>query len=150
MLKWSVALQAAFERASKGAGKKCVRGVVPESKLLSENPWRSFTWIEGSQKKLRQFDYSELLSLLDYFETELQGLAFAPAFVKVMLWSWARRLEISSLRWADERKVGSECHFQSTGKWGVTQHCSARRMIGARIGGRVREEGAVGAVGAAW
>ncbi len=121
VLKWSVALQAAFERASKSAGKKCVRGVVPESKLLSENPWRSFTWIEGSQKKLRQFDYSELLSLLDYFETELQGLAFAPAFVKVMLWSWARRLEISSLRWADERKVGSECHFQSTGKWGVTK-----------------------------
>ncbi len=94
---------------------------MPESKLLEDNPWRKFTWIEGSDKKLRQFDHSELLSLLDFFETEWPGLAFAPAFVKVMLWSWARRLEVSSLRWIDERKVGSECHFQSTGKWDVTK-----------------------------
>ena len=121
ILKWSVALQAAFERASRNAGKKCVRGVVPEPKLLEENPWRNFTWIEGSDKKLRQFDHSELLSLLDYFETKWPSVAFAPAFVKVMLWSWARRLEVSSLRWIDERKVGSECHFQSIGKWGVTK-----------------------------
>lgn len=121
VLKWSVALQAAFERANRNAGKKCVRGVVPESKLLTENPWRNFTWIEGFQRKLRQFDHTELLSLLDYFDAHWPGVAFAPAFVKVMLWSWARRLEISSLLWSDERKMGQECHFESTGKWGVTK-----------------------------
>lgn len=121
VLKWSVALQAAFERANRNAGKKCVRGVVPVSKLLTENPWRHFTWIKGSDKKLRQFDHSELISLLDYFETEWPEFTIAPAFVKVSLWSWARRLEVSSLRWSDERRVSNECHFESTGKWGVTK-----------------------------
>lgn len=121
VVKWSVALQAAFERACRNAGKKCVRGVVPESKLLKENPWRQFTWIEGSEKPLRQFDQSELLSLLNYFETKFPGITVAPAFVKVLLWSWARRDEISSLGWSDHRKIGLECHFQSTGKWGVTK-----------------------------
>src|SRR5262249_6534307 len=33
VLKWSRALQAAFQRANRNAGKKCVRGVVPQSKL---------------------------------------------------------------------------------------------------------------------
>lgn len=121
VVKWSVALQAAFERASRNAGKKCVRGVVPESKLLNENPWRQFTWIEGAEKPLRQFDHSELLALLDYFETNYPNITVATAFIKVMLWSWARRDEISSLSWEQERRVGTECHFQSTGKWGVTK-----------------------------
>jgi len=121
VLKWSVALQAAYERANRNGGKKCVRGVVPEAKLLTENPWKNFTWIEGFQRKLRQFDHTELLSLLAYFDSTWPGVSFAPAFVKVMLWSWARRLEVSSLRWTDERRVGQESHFESTGKWGVTK-----------------------------
>lgn len=119
VLKWSVALQAAFERACRNGGKKCVRGVVEDSKLLEANPWRHFTWIEGKDKALRQFDHGELLALLDYFAKEWPGLGFAPAFVKLSLWSWARRLEVSSLRWTDERRFFEECHFESTGKWGV-------------------------------
>ncbi len=119
VVKWSVALQAAFERVCRNSGKKCVRGVVPEAKLLTENPWRHFTWIQGFEKPIRQFDQNELVSLLDYLDNQWTGLTFAPAFFKVMMWSWARRLEVSSLRWSDERKVGSEYHFQSTGKWGV-------------------------------
>jgi integrase len=97
------------------------RGVVSESKLLTENPWRNFTWIEGFQRKLRQFDNGELLSLLDYFDSTWLGVTFAPAFVKVMLWSWARRLEVSSLCWSHERRIGAEHHFESTGKWGITK-----------------------------
>lgn len=121
VLKWSVALQAAFERAGRNAGKKCVRGVVDDSKLLETNPWRNFTWIEGKDKELRQFDQSELTAILDYFESTWPNLRFATAFVKLTLWSWARKLEVSSLRWSDERRVAYECHFQSTGKWGVTK-----------------------------
>ena len=121
VLKWSVALQAAFERACQSGGKKCVRGVVDDSKLLERNPWRNFTWIEGKDKKLRQFDHNELLALLNYFESNWPDLKFAPAFVKLSLWSWARRLEISSLRWSQERRFFDECHFESTGKWGVTK-----------------------------
>lgn len=119
VLKWSVALQAAFERACRHGGKKCVRGVVEDSKLLETNPWRHFTWIEGKDKELRQFDHDELLALLDYFAKKWPGLRFAPAFVKLSLWSWARRLEVSSLRWTDERRFFDEWHFQSTGKWAV-------------------------------
>lgn len=121
VVKWSVSLQAAFERANKNGGKKCVRGVVPESKLLTENPWKNFTWIEGFNKEVRQFDHQELVSLLDYFEEKWPGVTFAATFAKVMFWSWARRLEVSGLRWSDERRIGSECHFRTTGKWDVTK-----------------------------
>ena len=121
VVKWSVALQAAFERSNRNAGKKCVRGVVPEDKLLGDNPWRKFTWIEGREKDIRQFDYGELLSLLDFFVAEWPNVTFAPAFVKVSLWSWGRRQEISSLRWDEARVLGNEFHFEITGKWGVTK-----------------------------
>lgn len=121
VVKWSVALQAAFERANRNGGKKCVRGVVPESRLLTDNPWRHFTRIEGFDREIRQFDDSELLALLDYFDSGWPGVTAAPAFLKVMLWSWARRHEVSSLRWSDERRVGHECHFESVGKWGRTK-----------------------------
>lgn len=121
ILKWSVALQAAFERANKNAGKKCVRGVVQEEKLLDENPWQKFTWIEGRKKKLRQFDHHELVDLLNHFETEWSGIRFAPAFAKVLLWSWGRKEEISSLEWSSLRIVGNEYHFDSTGKWAVNK-----------------------------
>lgn len=119
VLKWSTALQAAFERANRNAGRKCVRGVVSESKLLTDNPWRNFTWIEGREKAIRQFDDAELISLLDYFDANWPGVSFAPAFAKVLFWSCARREEISSLCWKDEHSFGPECHFESTGKWGV-------------------------------
>ena len=98
-----------------------MRGVVEDSKLPETNPWRHFTWIEGKDKELRQLDHGELLALRDYFAKEWPGLRFAPAFVKLSLWSWARRLEVSSLRWTDERRFFEECHFESTGKWGVTK-----------------------------
>jgi integrase len=119
ILRWSVALKAAFERANKDAGKKCVRGVAPNEKLLTENPWKQFTWIEGREKAKRRFDQTELLSLLDHFENGWPSLSFAPAFLKVCLWSWGRRDEISGLRWDAFRKVGREHHFDSVGKWGV-------------------------------
>jgi hypothetical protein len=53
VLKWSRGLQSAFERANRAAGKKCVRGIVEETKLLLSNPWNQFTWIEGRQTAIR-------------------------------------------------------------------------------------------------
>lgn len=119
VVKWSVALKAAFERANRNSGQKCVRGVVPNEKLLTENPWSQFTWIEGSEKPKRHFNEQELMSLLEYFEKQWVGLSFAPAYIKVCLWSWARREEISNLKWDSLRNVGREVHFDSVGKWGV-------------------------------
>jgi integrase len=119
VVKWSVALQAAFERANDNAGKKCVRSVVPEEKLLKSNPWRRFTWIEGFEKKIRHFDPEELVSLLEFFRSRWADVPIAESLAKVFLWSWGRRSEIAELRWADARKVGNECHFESIGKWGV-------------------------------
>ena len=55
VVKWSRELQAAFERANKNAGKKCVRGAVRPNKLLDSNPWRQFTWIDGTQPTKRRF-----------------------------------------------------------------------------------------------
>lgn len=119
VLKWSRALQAAFERVNKNAGRKCIRGVVPEAKLLSQNPWNQFPWIEGRERPIRQFDAGELLSLLDYFESNWPGISIASALVKVALWSCCRKEEATSLRWSSLRIVGSEYHFVIVGKWGV-------------------------------
>lgn len=119
ILKWTRALQAAFDRANKNAGRKCVRGVVPESKLLTQNPWNQFPWIEGRERPLRQFDSNELLALLDYFESHWAGVSVASSLVKVALWSSARKEEITGLKWASLRIVGTELHFAIVGKWGV-------------------------------
>lgn len=121
VIKWSVALQAAFERACRDAGKKGVRGVVPPEKLLTENPWKQFTWIEGTERPLRQFDPTELLSILDYFEERWQIVTVAALATKTFLWSWGRKSEIVGLRWDMVRQVGSEVHFEIVGKWGVVK-----------------------------
>lgn len=92
---------------------------MPNHKLLKSNPWRQFKWIEGFDKKIRQFDGAELISILDYFKNRWEGVTVAEPLVKVFLWSWGRRAEIASLRWRDLRIVHSECHFKSIGKWGV-------------------------------
>jgi hypothetical protein len=121
VIKWSVALQAAWERVCKHGGKKCVRGVVAEAKLLKDNPWKQFPWIEGFDKPIRQFNSDELLSLLTHLKTEWPGVVVAELFAKVLLWSCGRRAEISSLTWNQLRQVGPEYHFQIVGKWAVTR-----------------------------
>ena len=119
ILKWSRELQAAFERANVNAGKKCVRGVVPPTKLLTVNPWREFTWIEGTAKPKRQFDGKELASILDYFGKHWPGITAASAAVKLAVWSGIRLAEFTGLRWDSLREFGDEVHFDIVGKWGV-------------------------------
>ena len=119
VIKWSRQLQAAFDRANKNAGKKCVRGVVEDAKLLTGNPWKQFTWIEGAERPVRQFDAEELISLLDQLAKKWPQLSVASALAKTFLWSWGRRSEIVSLRWDEFRPVGNEYHFNTIGKWGV-------------------------------
>lgn len=119
VFKWSAALQAAFERVNRNAGKTCVRGVVDERKLLTENPWKQFTWIEPRERPIRQFDGDELLSFLKYLATKWSSVTVAPLVAKVCLWSWSRRDEVMALSWACERDVAGEHHFEIEGKWGV-------------------------------
>ena len=119
VVKWSRSLQAAFERVNRNAGRRCVRGVVAGSKLLSENPWRQFTWVEGVDRPLRQFDETELLSVLDYLEAGWPEITVGPLVAKVLLWSWSRRREVAALKWDDLRIVANERHFRVVGKWGV-------------------------------
>jgi integrase len=120
VLKWSRSLQAAFQRANRNGGKKkVVRGVVPESKLLSDKPWHHFDGITGTRRLKRRFDGGELLSFLEYLERKWVGLTFAPVLAKVFLWSWARRSEVHRMRWDQLRVVGGEYHFETVGKAGV-------------------------------
>ena len=119
VLKWSRELQAAFQRANKNAGKKCIRGIVDAHRLLTANPWHQFSWIEGTERPIRQFDDVELISLLDYLETTCSGMTIATALVKTCLWSWGRKQEIMGLKWDSCRIVGGEVHFETVGKWGV-------------------------------
>jgi len=120
ILKWSGALQAAYERANRNAGKKCVRGVVPETRLLTENPWFKFTWIDRRKKAIRQFTDAEIISFLDYLETEWASITLAPLMAKVHIWSACRREEVAGLRWDDLRQISDdEIHFDVTGKWSV-------------------------------
>ena len=119
VLKWSRAIQAAFERANINGGKKCVRGVVDDKKLLTENPWHQFTWIEERKRPIRQFKGEELLAVLDYFESGWSGVMVAVAAAKTFLWTWARLSEVASLSWDNLRVVGEEYHFEIVGKMGV-------------------------------
>jgi integrase len=122
VLKWSRMLQAAFERANRNAARrKCVRGVVPEAKLLTVNPWTQFTWIEGTRRPIRQFDANELLDLLGFLESGWPGVPSAALAVKVLLWSCCRKLEVAGLTWDSLRLVEGQVHFEVVGKWGV-QH----------------------------
>jgi integrase len=119
VLKWSRSLQAAFQRCCRTAGKKCVRGVVPDAKLLDENPWNGFTWIEGAEKPVRQFDPDELLSFMDYLQAEWPSITVAQMLAKVFLWSRCRLEAVTSLKWDAERPVGTERHFHVVEKRGV-------------------------------
>jgi integrase len=119
IIKWSRELQAAFERVNRNAGKKCVRGVVDSAKLLESNPWKQFTWIDGTPPHKRRFTSEELASLLDYFETNFPGVVAATLFAKATLWLWARRAEVASLRWDSLRIVTGQYHFDFVGKRAV-------------------------------
>lgn len=120
VLKWSRSLQAAFERANRSAGKKCVRGVVDEGKLLPTNPWTQFGWrVEATKRPIRQFDSDDLLSLLTHLEADWVGVPLAALAAKVFLWSACRKLEVASLTWDALRPVGSEVHFEVVGKHGI-------------------------------
>ena len=119
VVKWSRELQAAFERANRNAGKKCVRGVVDSAKLLESNPWKQFTWIDGTSPHKRRFTSEELVSLLDYFENNFPEVVAASVFAKATLWLWARRSEVASLRWDSLRVVTGQYHFDFVGKRAV-------------------------------
>ena len=119
VIKWSTALQAAFERANVNAGKKCVRGVAPQDRLLKSNPWRHFTWISETTAKKRIFSDEELLSFLDLLEGRWREVPTAALFAKVSLWIWARKAEVAGLKWENLRVVGDEFHFDFVGKWGI-------------------------------
>jgi integrase len=119
VLKWCRHLQAAFERANRSGGKKCVRGIVDEAKLLIENPWKQFTWIQAEERPLRQFNADELISILDFFVERWDGVTAGPILAKMLLWSWGRRDEITRLRWDQLRAIDNEFHFHTLGKWGV-------------------------------
>ena len=119
VVKWSRELQAAFERANRNAGKKCVRGVVDPAKLLESNPWKQFTWIDGTLPHKRRFSSDELVALLDYFKIKFPGVVAATLFAKVSLWLWARRAEVASLRWDSLRVVTGQYHFDFVGKRAV-------------------------------
>lgn len=119
VIKWSVALQAAFERACRDAGKKCVRDVVDEDRLLTTNPWKHFTWITGTAPKKRHLSDEELVSVLDYLESHWPIVTTGVLFAKTSLWMWARRAEVASLQWDNLRIVGNEYHFDFIGKWGI-------------------------------
>ena len=86
--------------------RKCVRGVVPVEKLLAANPWSQFTWIEGSNRPIRQFDSIELLSLLEHFKSHWGGVPVAVLAAKVFLWSACRKSEVAGLTWSSLRLVG--------------------------------------------
>ena len=129
VLKWSVALQAAFERANVNSGKKCVRGVVTQDRLLKSNPWRHFTWIDGTPPKKRIFSDEELLSFLDLLQGRWKLIPTASLFAKVSLWIWARKAEVASLKWENLRIVGDEYHFDFVGKWGIRKWARVPKQL---------------------
>ena len=92
--------------------------MVPEDKLLIENPWNRFPWIEGRKRPSPAIRRRQLLSLLEYLDRAWAGVTVASLLAKVFLWSGAGK-EITGLEWQSLRIVGSEYHFAIVGKWGI-------------------------------
>ena len=117
--KWLGALQGAFERANAQAGRKCVRGVVPQEKLLTRNPWNEFTWIPKPKAKPRRFDRQQLLDLIRYFESNWEGVTAAGLILRLFVWTWARRSEVVSIKYTDLREIDGVAYvFMSTKRQG--------------------------------
>jgi hypothetical protein len=117
--KWLGALQGAFQRANRNAGRTCIRSVVPDDRLLESNPWNEFTWIEKPKAEVRHFTDEELLDFLRYLRTAWPTVTCGEAMLTVFLWSWARRKEVAGLTWDSLRLVDNECHIYMEGKWRV-------------------------------
>lgn len=130
VIKWMTALNAAYNRVNRNAGKRCIRGVVDPNKLLESNPWEQFTWIEDRKPEVvRHFSHDELVSVVDYFEANFPDLVSASLAIKCLLWSAARRDEISSLRWDNLRLIDGEVHFDIVGKWGKRKWFRVPKLI---------------------
>lgn len=117
--KWLGALQGAFQRANQNAGRTCIRSVVPPERLLYSNPWNEFTWIPKPKATVKHFTGDDLLDCLAYFKSEWPIVTAGEAMLKVFLWSWGRRKEVSVLTWDCVRFVDDECHIFMEGKWRV-------------------------------
>ena len=92
---------------------------MPEERLLTDNPWHKFTWIEKRKKKIRQFDGDELLDVLNHFEAKFPEVTVAQAAVRTFYWSGCRRKEVVNLKWENLRGDCGEYHFEIVGKAGV-------------------------------
>ena len=59
------------------------------------------------------------MSFIDFLEESFPKVTVATAAAKVFLWSYARRKEITSLKWSEVRIIEGEVHFDIVGKWRV-------------------------------
>lgn len=117
--KWLGALQGAFQRANRNAGRTCIRSVVPAERLLTTNPWNEFNWIPKPEATVRHFTGEELIDFLTYLRTAWPTVTAGELMLKVLMWSWGRRQEVAGLTWDSLRLVDDECHLFMEGKWRV-------------------------------
>lgn len=117
--KWLGALQGAFQRANRNAGRTCIRSVVPAERLLTANPWNEFSWIPKPKATVRHFTGEELIDFLTYLRTAWPTVTVGVSMLQVLTWSWGRRQEVASLTWDSLRLVDDECHLFMEGKWRV-------------------------------
>lgn len=59
-------MSASFNRCRRTAGKKCVRGVVAQGKLLMVNPYEEVQWVEADDPDPRHFNRDELRAFLNW------------------------------------------------------------------------------------
>ena len=127
--KWLGALQGAFQRANRNAGRACIRSVVPAERLLTTNPWNEFTWIPKPQATVRYFTGEDLIDFLTYLRTTWPVVTAGELMAKVLLWSWRRRQEVAGLTWDSLRLVDDECHLFMEGKWRVEKWFRIPRLL---------------------
>ena len=69
------------------------------------NPWVQFSWIEGTDRPIRQFDDDDLLAFLTFLETTWRGVLIVSTATEVFLWSCYRKLEVAGLKWEQVRLI---------------------------------------------
>jgi len=109
-------MSSSFNRCRISAGKRCVRGVVDQSKLLMVNAFEEVNWIEPTQPRKLQFSREGLKAFLAW--AYLAGCPLLSLFAKVSLWARGRIEEMSELGWDwidDQGYVGIP---DEQAKWG--------------------------------
>jgi len=123
-------LSSGFNRCCASSGRRCIRGVVDDSKLLGSNPFMHVRWIEPRVSVKRQFGVDDIKNLMSW--PKIGKIPSSRLFIQVSLWSAGRIEEMTEIKpeWLDG------CYLtipDSVAKWGKGRCVRFPESIAAQL-----------------